>query len=99
MSIRFQVKLSKEDAELPLKLIGILKTTKEDFTKKAILLLASDMDKQAKARLEEMKKYEADKQITKAEKREEAEEVQSSNDMPEDTSQQKCNPVGAGAVD
>jgi len=63
--------------------INAIGVTKEEFARKAIVMMAQDIALQATKRMEEMTKYEADGQAPEV--KGEAEEVQPQGDSGEDT--------------
>lgn len=62
MSSKWVAKLKGKDSDMALDVINALGITKTEFASKAIMLLVQDISRQATAKMEELQKYEADKQ-------------------------------------
>lgn len=62
MSSKWVAKLKGHDSDMAMDVINALGITKTEFANKAIMLLVQDISRQATAKMEELQKYEADKQ-------------------------------------
>jgi hypothetical protein len=63
MTSKWTCKLHGKDSDIALDIINALGVTKEVFASKAIMLLAQDIARQATEKMEELQKYEANKQV------------------------------------
>ena len=81
--MKFRFTISGQEADHVMEVINAIGVTKEEFSRKAVVMMAQDIALQATKRMEAKTQYEADRQTPEV--KGEEEKVQPPSDSREDT--------------